>query len=231
MIDWHSHVLPAMDDGSRNLEESLGMLKLLREQGVRRVIATPHFYANDEDVNRFLERRTEAFCRLEPALTDEHPQVLCGAEVRYYPGIGRMADLDKLVIGSTKLLLLEMPFSKWTDYTMKELTELASYGRLTIILAHIDRYLKFQNSATWNKLLECGFLMQVNASFVYEFATKGKARKMLSEGKIHFIGSDCHNLTSRPPRIGEAYSQIQKKFGDDFVANMTGYGHYKLKHN
>ena len=50
MIDWHSHVLPQMDDGSKSAEESLAMLKMQSEQGVDTVIATPHFYANDESL-------------------------------------------------------------------------------------------------------------------------------------------------------------------------------------
>ena len=57
MIDFHTHILPRMDDGSRSVEESLEMLDSMRQQGVKTVFATPHFYANDESVDSFLERR------------------------------------------------------------------------------------------------------------------------------------------------------------------------------
>ena len=56
MIDFHSHILPAMDDGSKNIEESLQMLRMLQEQGVERVIATPHFYADENPPDVFLRR-------------------------------------------------------------------------------------------------------------------------------------------------------------------------------
>ena len=60
MIDWHSHILPAMDDGSKDVAESISMLGMQTSQGVGTVIATPHFYANDETVAAFLKRRAEA---------------------------------------------------------------------------------------------------------------------------------------------------------------------------
>ena len=225
MIDLHSHVLPGIDDGSRNVEESLAMLKRLREQGVQCLAATPHFYANEQALDRFLEKRERAFLSLQSELTEEHPQIVCGAEVKFYTGIGRMDGLEKLTIGSSKLLLLEMPFSKWTEYTMRELLELASSRNLTFVLAHIDRYMKYQNRATWEKLLDHGFLMQVNADYVYEFKTKSKAAKLFASGRAHFLGSDCHNLTDRAPRIGEAYDVLRKKLGSDFIGQMTDFGH------
>ena len=86
MIDWHSHILPAMDDGSRCVEESIEMLDLLAEQGVSCVIATPHFLANEESVDRFLQRRRASYDALMQAVSENHPTVLCGAEVKYYAG-------------------------------------------------------------------------------------------------------------------------------------------------
>ena len=55
MIDWHSHILPKLDDGSEDLKQSLDMLAMLAEQGVQRVVATPHFRANKESVDAFLQ--------------------------------------------------------------------------------------------------------------------------------------------------------------------------------
>ena len=69
MIDWHSHVLPALDDGSHSIAQSLEMLTMLKEQGVDTVIATPHFYANDESVEKFLERRERSARALKRTLS------------------------------------------------------------------------------------------------------------------------------------------------------------------
>ena len=224
MIDWHSHILPEMDDGSRSIDESLALLRLLSEQGVDKVVATPHFYANDESVGNFIARRQKAY----EALCAEHfeslPDILLGAEVRYYMGIGRLPDLNKLCIQNSKLLLLEMPTEKWSDYTIRELTDISNTRNVKLVLAHIERYLPMQSSKAWNKLQQAGIMMQVNASFFAEPATKRKALSLLRKGCIHMIGSDCHNVKHRPPRLGSAFEIIRKKFGDEIIDQLNKSG-------
>ena len=229
MIDWHSHILPGMDDGSRSIEESLAMLDALREQGVDHVIATPHFYANDEAVDAFLERRAQSQELLREACCEKSLRILCGAEVRYYPGIARMKELERLRIQSTKLLLLEMPMAKWTEYTVRELIELAGSGEVTVVMAHMERYMPLQNRGVWEKLCDHGLLIQVNASFFGGLGNRHKAWKLLDAGRIHMIGSDCHNMTTRPPRIGDAYERIRRKFGDSYVSQMNEFGYGLLE--
>ena len=101
-------------------------------------------------------------------------------------------------------------------------------GSIKIVLAHIERYLNLQTQNTWNRILECGILMQANASFFTSLSSKRKALTLLREGNIHFIGSDCHNLTSRPPQIGKAFEIIQKKLGEDYIRQMNEYGYSLL---
>jgi protein-tyrosine phosphatase len=141
----------------------------------------------------------------------------------YYNGISRTDDVLKLRLGDTKILLLEMPMGRWSDYTVRELIDLAGSGSITLVLAHIERYLHFQKKSTLEALLYYGALMQVNASFFLSIKTKHKALKMMQEQQIHLIGSDCHNLTSRRPRLDEACEVIRKKFGDEFLENMNRY--------
>ncbi|MBE6643762.1 MAG: capsular polysaccharide biosynthesis protein [Ruminococcaceae bacterium] len=228
MIDWHSHVLPQMDDGSRSLEESLKMLSALSEQGISSVVATPHFYANEDSVESFLKRRAESFENLSACLTDAHPRVLRGAEVEYYSGIAKLKDLRLLAIEKTNLLLLEMPISKWSDTMANEIVELSAVRGFTIVIAHVERCLSLQSKAVLNKLLSNGILMQVNASFFRGFLDGRKAIGLLKSGVVHFIGSDCHNTTSRPPRIDTAYALIRKKLGESFIRQMNSYGHKLL---
>lgn len=224
MTDWHSHVLPAIDDGAKDVQESLKMLGMLSEQGVDTVCATPHFYANSTSVERFLANRERAAASLKEHLPDGSPEILLGAEVKYYPGIGRMERLDALCLEGSRLLLLEMPFGKWTEYTLRELSELSSRTDVRIMLAHIDRYLKLQSGDVWRRVYESGILMQVNASFITGFFTKRQAMSMLCERAIHFIGSDCHNTTTRAPNIGVAYSVIEKKLGTECLDDLEDFG-------
>lgn len=222
MIDFHSHILPAMDDGSKNEQESIAMLTELKNQGITRVIATPHFYANGESVSAFLSRRQKSFEKLN--LNSDFPQVVLGAEVRYYEGISRLADLTKLCISGTDLLLLEMPSAKWTDFVIKELISLASNGNITLVLAHIERYIFMQPKSVFADLLNSGVLMQINASFINGFFTRRKALKLLGSDMAHFVGSDCHNTTDRAPEMKSAVSHITKGLGEDFLHHLVNYG-------
>jgi protein-tyrosine phosphatase len=70
--------------------------------------------------------------------------------------------------------------------------------------------------------------MQVNASFFTSFASKRKALSLLREGSVHFVGSDSHNMSSRPPRVGKAFEVIQKKLGENHLKQMNEYGHSLL---
>lgn len=231
MIDWHSHILPGMDDGSKDVEESIYLLKMLAEQGVDTVIATPHFYANDASVDSFLLRRTVSYRKLQERLADYLPKVFLGAEVSYYQGIGRLSDLMRLKIENTQLLLLEMPMSKWTEYTVNELLELACLGKMKIVLAHIERYLPYQSADVMDRLFDSDLLMQVNATFFTRLGSRRKALRMLGDGKIQFVGSDTHDTKTRPPFIGKAADVIQKEFGDSFIEQMNGYGYSMLVQN
>lgn len=221
MIDIHSHILPNIDDGSKSVEESLKMLKELSNQGVDRVVATPHFYANHNSVDGFLECRDKSYNKLLQHLNNSLPKVILGAEVKYYEGISRLQSLEKLRISNSKLLLLEMSMQKWSEFTLRELFELSSRGDLTIVLAHIERYLRFQNKDTISRLVESGIYIQSNADFFIDIFSRRKALQMLNNNEIHFIGSDCHNLEERAPKISSAVEYIRKKSGDRFVSKMN----------
>lgn len=228
MIDWHSHILPEMDDGSHDVAESVSMINMQVSQGVDTVIATPHFYANDETVEAFLERRQRSLELLMAGLPEERPALLLGAEVRYYQGISRMDNLKALRIEGSKLLLLEMPMSVWTEYMVRELTELSCKSSIRIVLAHIERYLNLQKQAVWDRVFDSDILVQANASFFTSLATRRKALSLLKDGKIHFLGSDCHNMAHRPPQIGKAFELIQKKLGADYLGQMNEFGYSLL---
>ena len=223
MVDIHSHILPNVDDGSRSVQESLQLLKMLADQGVSRVAATPHFSADRESVEDFIRRRQFAYDSLMQEMPQGMPQIMLGAEVKYYQGISRMADLKSLCIEGSSLLLLEMPMARWTEYIIKELLEISCSRGVTLVLAHIERYLSLQSPDVWDRLLEGGVLMQVNATFFTEWRTRRRAVSMLKSSAIHFLGSDCHRAVERPPYIKAAAEIIEKKMGSRFLALMTEY--------
>ena len=224
MIDFHSHILPGIDDGSKSSDMSLRMISALADQGVDTIAATSHYYATDHTPERFLQRRSEAFERIKGKLPEGSPKILLGAEVLYYPGISRMDELPELCLEGTKLLLLEMPFTTWTENMVREVIELSHASPCTIMLAHIERYYFKQPASVWDDLLNHGVLMQANADFFLPFATRRKALRLLREGRIHLLGSDCHNTTSRAPHMAEARETIRRRLGEEILDEIDSLG-------
>lgn len=219
MIDFHAHILPKMDDGSKSAEESIAMLKIQAEQGIRCVVATPHFYAEHETPQDFLHRRKHSYQSLQQeierqGLQEQLPQIRLGAEVRYFEGISRSSAVHDLKIEKTDLLLLEMPFVSWSQRMIQEVKAAQQQLDLTILLAHVERYRRTQGFFFHKKLEEMGALIQSNAEFFLNKQTRKKAMHLFEEGKINLLGSDCHNCTVRPPNLGKAIQLLTEQFGD-----------------
>lgn len=229
MIDFHSHILPGIDDGSKSVEMSLEMLAALKAQGVSVVCATSHFYATERSPERFLFRRQEAFDRLRPQLPEDAPQILLGAEVLYFPGISRMEALPTLCLEGTNLLLLEMPFEHWSEYMVREVMDLARSRRFTLLMAHIERYYNDQPVSVWDSLLDHDVLMQSNADFFLGLLSRRKALRLLDQGRIHLLGTDCHNMQSRAPRMAEARNMIARHLGGDMLDGIDELGRSILR--
>lgn len=224
MIDFHSHILPGIDDGSDSVKTSLSMLASLREQRVDTVCATSHFYATERSPERFLYKRAKAFDTLCEVLPADAPAILLGAEVLYFPGMSSMKELPKLCLEGTNILLLEMPFTPWSKHMIREVRDLAHAGDYTVLLAHIDRYYHQQPLSVWDTFLADGVYMQANADAFLRFSSRRKALKFLREERIHVLGTDCHNSVTRPPRMKEARITIRDKLGTHYLAQIDRYG-------
>lgn len=225
MIDLHSHILPQMDDGSKSPEESRRLLEIMKEQGINTVVATPHFYARREDPETFLRRRREAFEKLPGG--QELPKVLLGAEVAWFSGMKTCEALNRLQIGNTGLLLVEMPFSPWTEQTVEEVCQIPMHLGLTPVLAHAERYLDSGKIRKYMEyFLQNDVLLQCNTYMLKDFWRGRWICKQLENGNVHFLGSDCHGLQARAPKWGEATALLKKRLGvqkfDDFVARSQG---------
>lgn len=221
MTDYHSHILPQMDDGSKSVEESLALLHEEVRQGIRTVVMTPHFYASQNSPRRFLERRQRAFQKLLPVLDRSCPRIILGAEVQYFPGICDCRETAYMTIGQTKLLLLEMPFCKWDTQTVREVLELQQSQGVCVVLAHIDRYYTDQPGSVWEELRSAGILMQLNTSALDGLLERRRYLKLIDSGFVHMLGSDCHNLTSRPPRWERVTPEISGKVLENMRSAMA----------
>lgn len=140
-------------------------------------------------------------------------QVISAGEVPPNPsellGAKSIDILIEVLSGDYDFILFDLPpVTDVADALVAEIRALHNRPGCTVVLAHIERNLRYQKKTVWDKLLEAGILMQSNASFFLQWSTKHKAVHMLDAGRIHLLGSDCHNMAERPPRVGEDLAQI-----------------------
>lgn len=217
ITDFHTHILPFMDDGSKSVEESLDMLRLLKSQGVDRAVLTPHFYPKQEDPASFLKRRSESASMLKSAISfdgvdkNEFPEIIVGAEVAYFNGMSLYKDLKSLCIEGTNVLLLEMPFYRWTDVVVSEVCKMNTELGINVVLAHIDRYHQYVDNAKMFKLKTYRVKMQLNADPFLRFMSGRRSLKLLASGGIAALGSDSHNMEERASNMGDAIEIIKER--------------------
>ena len=224
IVDFHTHILPHVDDGSANVEMSLDMLRRQAEQSVRAVVATPHFYPRHDVPEAFLQRRADAMEQLRKSLPSEAPAVYVGAEVAYYHAMANSDALQTLCIGKSSYLMVELPGSSWTSQMYRELAEIKNNFGITPVIAHLDRYLRpLSRKRVISQLSALPVLVQLNAGAFLHRSTASVALRLLKEGKAHLLGSDCHDLTGRAPNMAAAVRVIEKSLGAEAIRRINHY--------
>jgi protein-tyrosine phosphatase len=228
MIDFHSHILPKLDDGSKSTDMSLQMLEVSRAYGVDVMVATPHFYVNYNTVDKFLDQRAASYKALRDkidARKTEVPDIRLGAEVYYFNNMSELPGLEKLCIEGTRHLLLEMPFTEWTSRMVAEVEKLVYDNSIVPVIAHLDRYLSFQKHNSYiNDMLAMGALVQMNADYINGFFTKMNALSLIKKGVVDLLGSDCHNMDKRAPNLGRTFDIIRSKCGEEVLERIDKCG-------
>lgn len=221
MTDLHTHILPGMDDGAKTVEDALALLRLQKKQGVDTVALTPHFDRQNEEISEFLTRRESAWAQLSDQTAGQNlPKMILGAEVCWMPEIAQWPDLEKLCYQGTRILLVELPFRPWNDETFHQLYSLENCRGLLPMIAHVDRYLPFQNKAHLEQLLEMGYPIQVSADALFFAPSRKRALDLLQNNDAVLI-SDCHNLTKRKPNMGDGLRVAEKKLGSALTRRIA----------
>lgn len=214
ITDFHTHILPGIDDGAKNVEVSLKMLKASSAQGVQCMVATSHFYAMHNRIEAFLEKRQQAWETLEARMTPGLPRILLGAEVAFFRGISRAEGLEALKIQGTDCMLLEMPFRQWSEDDLDEVADLIEDRGFTIVLAHIERYMVMRENRDYvEQLMDMPLKVQINAEGLLDWHQRGKLVKLVRDRRVHLLGSDCHGARHRPPNLMEGREVLRKKLG------------------
>lgn len=220
----HSHIIPAIDDGSKDIETSLKMIAKLQAQGANKIVLTPHYYSDTISLDDFLRQRDKAFNALLRALPPGSPTLIPAAEVYISKYLFNYDSLDELRIGNSGYALIEHPFSASfgeSDYN-RLMNLYCDYG-IKPVLAHIERYRSLmEEKYLIDEYIKMGCLIQANINSFDDAprSIRKKLFKLLDTGHIHLIGSDCHNLDSRPPEYEKGINAIIKKSSQEAIDTL-----------
>ena len=216
MFDIHCHILPGVDDGARNKAETRKMLEMAYQEGITRIMATPHFDADmpKDTFNRWNEAYKQT-CRIARRI-DPKFKIYPGAEI-YYDS--RIPDLLKkgypITLNKTLYVLVEFPIDTDMTYLSDAAFNLQMAGYYPIV-AHIERYQVLQSEKNVKKLVSRGVRLQVNTSTIIgKSGSKLKASMLdlIQKGYIDLIGTDAHGAKVRRPKAEQAIDILKKRIG------------------
>lgn len=218
MIDIHSHILRNFDDGPKTLDDSIALVKESSAQGIRKFASTSHYYSSHMPLDEFLDRRERRIKELrdELAVRQIGVEIVSGAEVHMTEVLFNLTDISKLCYEGTNYILIEIPHSeKHFETPLHMLERLTSYYNVKPVIAHIERYrYLYKNDSNLAKLRSLGCLFQIDAEVLLAapFLKKRAIMRLIREGKVDFIASDCHG-DARCQNLEAAFELIEKKFG------------------
>ena len=220
IYDIHCHIVPGVDDGATDIGETVKLLRMEYEQGVRTVIATPHFRFRMFETPA--EKVREQFRLVEKAASEISPDLHVYLGCEFHANMEMLPMLREqkvMTMAGSRYVLTEFSHNSEESYIRERLSALLS-GGYKPIMAHIERYEATRNSLDFvEELADMGVYMQINADSITGkegFFTKRYCNKIMKDGLLHFVGSDCHNSAKRSSRIGEAYRMVSAKFGQDY---------------
>lgn len=215
-LDIHAHILPAVDDGAKDIDAAITLLEMLKEQGVTDVIATPHFYPDTDSAEDFAELVKKAYCELKNEVADKDlPRFFLGCELRYFSGIGKSRAIKQFVISGTNYLLLELPYGEpITKIVLQDIIDISERQGLIPILAHIERYSKVKGYKKLLKLISDGYAKaHINAGAIVSKEDAKLCEKLIKGGYVSYMASDTHSPDHRPPFIKQALDTITERLG------------------
>ena len=226
MIDIHAHVLPGIDDGPGDLELAVDICRQAASLGTKALIATPHqrhpTWWNTEPLK--LER---LLGKIKQALGNG-PELYLGAEIRvdsgFLPSLDRLEQTGVQPLASSSYLLLEFHRRSSTEDPIEVVERVQEAGWRPII-AHPE-FIPSLRRATEAvaQLVDAGALMQVTAmSITGDFGEDAResVHRLLDQDLVHFVASDCHDSSWRPPGIRKARKMVAARWGDAVARRIT----------
>lgn len=195
-VDMHSHLIPAIDDGSKSLEESVSLIKSLKALGYKKIVTTPHimgdFFKNSK------ETIMPGLKLLEEKLAEENIDMQIEAAAEYYLDEWFMEKLEKnepLLTFGKNYVLFETSYMNESTQLHQAIFMMRSKGYFPV-LAHPERYTYlYQGFEHFQTIYEMGVLFQINLNSLAGYYSKPArhfAEKLIDHKMVDFVGTDCH---------------------------------------
>lgn len=223
--DFHTHILPGIDDGAPDLKTSLLMIDELTENGIHNIALTPHFYPHKTSLKDFLTKRNDAYENLASEMKNKNKNTvsfILASETYLNDFIFNYYDISALCLNGSKFLLTELPYNMhMTDSIYNSVKRLINNFNITPVLAHIDRYpFLVKKPENLIELIDMGCLCQMNIFSLCNFALRKKLLNYMKNGCIHFLGTDFHKPPFDSDRHKKALYLIASKIGENYIQTL-----------
>lgn len=223
MIDIHCHLLPALDDGSSSKKETKEMLSLAVEEGIEAIVATPHWESGMSE--RWEKAYQRAYEGVQQLIQEAQIpiKVYAGSEIFQNEGRLYSAEHGLHTMNQTRYILVEFPFHTSFSHIQRSVLNL-SYEGYWPILAHIERYDALKDLQRVEELVEMGAYIQVNTSSIAGangWMQKRYCLRLMRANLLHFVGTDAHGSTKRPPKAKKALAFMEQKMGKAYTTRIT----------
>lgn len=223
-IDIHTHILPEVDDGAKDWDTCLEMLRRSAESGIKTVIATPHYFPWRTNCS---PKEIEELClKAKKKLLEKHGiaiDIYGGNEIYYsVDAIQNLKEGKVLSLAHSRYVLLEFGWSISHQVICRAVTEFREIGYIPIV-AHMERYECLRNSEKLQQIKELGALLQMNVEALRGGlfnARRRWARKCLIQEQVDFLASDMHDLYRRPPIEKKELQQVFKKLRPEYQKEL-----------
>ena len=228
MIDFHSHILPEIDDGSKSYEESLEMLEEAQNIGFDIVISTSHYAVDCYETPEYKRKELIEDLNLE----ENVPEIILGSEIFLtYNIVELLKEYKASTINGTNYVLIELPLRHHFN-NLKNVINILKENDYRPIIAHPERYMFIQNNfKEIYELKELGVLFQCNYGSIlgnYGIKAKSTMKKMLKNGLVSFMGSDAHKKKSIYLQIPKAILLISKYISSEELQNIITHNAKKV---
>lgn len=203
MTDIHCHLVPAVDDGSRSLEETRRLISSMHDAGIQRIITTPHIYTRYH--NNDSDSLSVAHQALLPQIQDIGVELRLAAEYMMDEAFEHHLSKPLLMLGNSHYLLVETSFAGAPIYLYQMLQRVIAAGAIPL-LAHPERYL-YMKLSEYDRLRSAGCAFQLNLfslTGMYGVEVEKRANTLLEQGIYSFVGTDTHRIDAWQRTIASA---------------------------